>query len=68
MKSIPWKRIAVLTVVTGAVLFAIEMQPSLTNAAEEGISKMNSVLNPAKPPQLDAEMPKNLQTATFALG
>lgn len=68
MKAISWKRIAVLTAVTGAILFAIEMQPSLTNAAEEGISKMNAVMKPAKPPLIDAEIPKNLQTATFALG
>lgn len=68
MKPVSIKRIVLLSVVLSGVCAVAVFQAPLTNAAEEGISKMNSVISPAKPPLLDAEIPKHLETATFALG
>jgi hypothetical protein len=74
MMTLSPKRILFLAaIVAGGILAAVFHAPA-GNAAEEGIAKMNAVISPWKPvgtgktPPLDAEIPKTLQTATFALG
>ena len=68
MKTFSPKRVLFLAAILAGGLLAALVHAPIGNAAEEGITKMNALIAPAKTPPLDAEIPKTLQTATFALG